>query len=581
MISFKDYCKGHNLEYLLEEWLYDENSKKGFLPEKISPGTDKMVLWRCNLGHVWEARVNTRTRGCGCPYCSDPPKRILAGFNDLATKYPVIASEWDPQKNKLKPTEVGSGYSQEKIWWICPFGHSYSATVYSRTGKQHNGCPICSKEKHSSFSEQAVYYYIRKYYPDAVNSDRETVGMELDIYIPSVRTAIEYDGNKWHLNSTTEEKKNEICKTKGIILIRIREEGLSLYDNCICIVRYGRKKVNELSNAIRQVLLKIDSTREYDIDAERDAIDIYTQYIVTRKEQSLQNRFPDIAKEWHPTLNGTLTPEMVSPGAEKKVWWLCPNGHDYSALIYRRTANSPTGCPYCSVPVKKLLKGFNDLATKFPEVASEWHPIRNVDLKPEDFLPGSHQKVWWKCKEGHEWKAQIKSRTARRDAVGCPTCAREKARTRTRAHFGKDDLATLFPDLCKEWDREKNAEIDLYPERILPGSTKKAWWICSKCGNSWDAVIHSRTKLKAGCPYCGKNPLRVQSGVNDLKTRYPEIALEWHPEKNVELTPEKVYCTSNKKAWWKCRVCGHEWETAISVRTRMGCGCPRCAGKKS
>ena len=140
---------------------------------------------------------------------------------------------------------------------------------------------------------------------------------------------------------------------------------------------------------------------------------------------------------------------------------------------------------------------------------------------------------------------------------------------------------TLFPELCKEWDDEKNQEIGLYPERMKPGSNKKAWWRCSKCGGSWDAVIHTRTKLNVGCPYCGKNPLRVQCGVNDLATRYPEIAVEWHPTKNGTVTPDKVYCTSNKKAWWKCRVCGHEWETIISVRTRMGCGCPKCKRKRN
>ncbi|MBR5177594.1 MAG: hypothetical protein IKW90_02180 [Lachnospiraceae bacterium] len=566
---------------LLDEWLYEKNDANGIFPDKILPGTDKKVWWKCKLGHTWEAQVNTRVNGCGCPYCSNPPKRIFSGFNDLATKCPTIAKEWDNEKNKIKPTDIGIGYSQEKVWWRCPFGHSYQATVYSRTGKNHNGCPICSKEKHSSFSEQALYYYVKKYFPDAINSDRETVGMELDIYIPSVRTAVEYDGNKWHLNSTTEEKKNEVCKKAGIVLIRVREEGLKLYDNCIGIVRYGHKNVNELSSAIKRVLIQIDKSREYNIDAERDAIEIYSQYILTRKQQSLQNKYPEIAKEWHPTLNGTLTPQMVSPGAEKKVWWLCYNGHSYRAVIYRRTSKSSCGCPYCSVPAKKLLKGFNDLSTKYPEVAKEWHPTKNGDLSPDGFLPGSHQKVWWKCCKGHEWQAEIKSRATRNDAVGCPKCARESARNRTRASTGENDLLTLFPELCKEWDYEKNQEIGLYPERMKPGSNKKAWWKCSRCGGSWDAVIHTRTKLNAGCPYCGKNPLRVQCGVNDLATRCPEIAVEWHPIKNGSVTPDKVYCTSNKKAWWKCRVCGHEWETVISVRTRMGCGCPKCKRKRN
>ena len=87
------------------------------------------------------------------------------------------------------------------------------------------------------------------------------------------------------------------------------------------------------------------------------------------------------------------------------------------------------------------------------------------------------------------------------------------------------------------------------------------------------AEFGNRTKEK-GCPYCSGK--RVKIGVNDLASIKPEIAEEWHYEKNRGKTPQMYTAFSNKKVWWKCNL-GHEWRTSIVARTHMGSGCPRCA----
>ena len=104
------------------------------------------------------------------------------------------------------PYELGIG-KNEKIWWMCPFGHSYQAYPSNRCGSQHSGCPVCDKENHTSFPEQALLYYIKKYFPDTINSDRNEIGMELDIFIPSVNVAIEYDGVMWHKETDKDKKR--------------------------------------------------------------------------------------------------------------------------------------------------------------------------------------------------------------------------------------------------------------------------------------------------------------------------------------------------------------------------------------
>ena len=141
--------------------------------------------------------------------------------------------------------------------------------------------------------------------------------------------------------------------------------------------------------------------------------------VIVPEENDLGSRFPDVAAEWHPTKNGTLTPEKCSPSSNRKVWWRCPLGHEYQAAVGARTV-SGSDCPFCTG--RKVLVGFNDLATLNPAVAASWHPTLNGTLTPEDVTTGSRRKVWWACSEGHSWKAVVYSR-ARSKKSGCPICA--------------------------------------------------------------------------------------------------------------------------------------------------------------
>jgi hypothetical protein len=131
---------------------------------------------------------------------------------------------------------------------------------------------------------------------------------------------------------------------------------------------------------------------------------------------------PVLASEWHPTKNGDLLPTMVSLHSGKKIWWECSLGHEWQATVANRVKGR--GCPYCSN--KQILQGYNDLATTNPEIASEWHPTKNETLLPTMVSSGSHKKVWWKCKSGHEWETAIYNRIA---GSGCPICAKEKRKT--------------------------------------------------------------------------------------------------------------------------------------------------------
>ncbi len=271
-----------------------------------------------------------------------------------------------------------------------------------------------------------------------------------------------------------------------------------------------------------------------------------------------------LRSEWNLNKNGNLKPEDVTPGSHKLVWWRCSKNknHEWLAPVYSRSAGR--GCPYCA---SKIVSEDNCLATKNPKLAQEWHPIRNGTLTPSDVVPSSNKKIWWQCRKNkdHVWQATIANRS---HGTGCPYCAGKKV-------INDNCLAAKYPNLAKEWHPRKNDKLT--PNDVTPGSREKVWWQCSKNKNhEWQSSINARTSGH-GCPYCAG---QKSSKDNCLATLHPKIAKEWHPAKNVKLTPKDVTPGSGRKVWWQCsKNKDHIWRTSVNSRTR-GTGCPYCAGKK-
>jgi hypothetical protein len=138
----------------------------------------------------------------------------------------------------------------------------------------------------------------------------------------------------------------------------------------------------------------------------------------------------------------------------------------------------------------------------------------------------------------------------------------------------RNRFSITHPEVAAEWHPTKNG--DLTPNDIACKSGKKFWWLCSKddCKYEWDATVCHRTRGN-GCPGCSG---QVVTDKNRLLIIYPEVAAEWHPTKNGDLTPNDVSFGSNKKIWWFCSKddCRHEWDAPVSSRTNGGSGCPAC-----
>lgn len=402
---------------LLKEWNYDRNGR--LTPSDFKEHSARKIWWKCKKGHEWCSSISDRSRGDGCPYCSS--KRVLVGFNDLAHINPYIAKEWNYEKNGNKIPQKYTCKSGIKVWWKCEKGHEWKTSISNRS--RGDGCPKCNSGIRTSFPEQAIYFYVKKIYPDAVNRCTDVLpnGMEIDIFIPSINVGIEYDGSVWHESDKAlekEVKKYIECKRNDIFLIRVKEKGGNARENsCDVMLRIDDSFNNEAYSSLFMQLSKYIKIPN-EIDVKNDRVNIQENYKTEIKNNSFGSKYADLVVEWDSEKNGMLTPYMFSSNSGERIWWKCCKNHSWQTTISTRAKGS--GCPYCSG--RYAIKGENDLQTLRPEIASEWNYNKNGNLLPCEFKSQSNKKVWWKCKEGHEWEAIIANRTRRGD--GCPVCGK-------------------------------------------------------------------------------------------------------------------------------------------------------------
>ncbi len=404
LVGFNDLETLH--PELAKEWDYERNGN--LKPSDILGGGNKYVWWKCSeYGHPYRSSIHNRIAGTGCPYCVN--QKLLRGFNDLATTEPELVKEWDYEKNgDLKPSDIIGGH--KKVWWVCKNQHHYYASVSSR--RAGAGCSVCAKHMKTSFPEQAIFYYIKQVFPDAINGYKaDFLGrMELDIYIPSIKTAIEYDGKTFHTTTKSQLKdsrKYRLCKENGIMLIRIREYAYYnslyiLYDHKLDIPDTSDDSLNWVINNLCYHLGKYVMP-----DVNRDRNEIIA--LLDKRRTNLKDENPELAKEWDYEKNYPLVPENFMPNSNYSVWWRCSKyGHSWKAKISNRSHGE--GCPECAKLFISYVK--YDLASYYPEIAKDWDYEKNYPLTPESIGSKSSKVVYWKCaKCGYEWQSRVETRT--------------------------------------------------------------------------------------------------------------------------------------------------------------------------
>jgi DNA-directed RNA polymerase subunit RPC12/RpoP len=359
---------------IAQEW---HPTKNGDLkPSEITAYNSRKVWWINKDGFEWQDTINHRTlRGSNAPKM--PNHKPIIGVNDLATTHPEVAKEWHPTKNgDLKPTDCSSG-SDKKVWWLCPKGHEHLTSISHKITR--GGCPICNREKGTSFPEQAILYYLSLY--TSAISRYKIDKVEIDIFLKDLNIGFEYDGIAYHSSPEAlkkEEFKNQFIKSHNIRLIRIKETSKKEIEIINGTIYYSpNSDYSNINKLILVIFLLIGLKISQNVDVNKDRIKIYQQYLSIEKENSIASKYPELLKEWNYEKNGYLNPEYFSYASGHKVWWKCSKGHEWEAALYSR--NQGIGCPFCSG--RFLIKGINDLATLYPNLAEEFDVEKN-GIKP-------------------------------------------------------------------------------------------------------------------------------------------------------------------------------------------------------
>lgn len=422
--------------------------KAGTLTAKEYVGNSK---WRCVcdvcgnevlINTDWFRKLDRLGRG-GCKHAK--PVRIGDQYGYLT----VIGEAEDYIKPK-------SGRHEKQ--WLCKCACSREKIILEDNLKHNKSmtCGLCSTRV--SIPEKAILFYLKKIFDDVKENYRPDFldGKEIDIFIPTIKLGIEYDGGRWHSEEAKDTEKDKKCRENGIRMIRIREPECPQMDGSI-ITPKAIMNGNHMTEPIRQLLRIIENDyhikTDISVDCRRDNAEICKSLIDGSNSKSLAELYPIIAKEWDYEKNYPLTPDKVAAHAGKKAYWICSKGHSYSSEIASRTAKRPCGCPICSNKGSALYRdgkyvGEHSLLKERPDIAAEFMEGKNGILASEISVQ-SNKKAWFKCSKcGHEWPSKVNNRTSSNNQ-GCPKCGREKIR-----------LSRCRPVICIETNIEYESVSD-------------------------------------------------------------------------------------------------------------------------
>ncbi len=420
---------------------------------RLREASAKIVGWLCSrCGARWEQPVFARTRKYSGTFCHECNIRASRTRDKptLDATHPELCCDW-PKDEVLRPQYYVAD-SHMKARWICHrCGHEWRAVIQNRT-RNKAGCPECMRGYRSSRLETRIYVEVKAIFGESVRwRDRKALdGMELDVYVPSHRFAVEHDGGYYHAQDSSnrkDEERDRAAVDRGIQLFRVRDDRLHELSGSHAVVwfRNGEPHLGIVKRLLRVVQQTVRLTAEessaisgyieggrYLDSAAYDALE--ASFPSPPPGERLTDHFPDIAAEWSP--KNHRQPHEVSVASNKRVIWQCKrvSYHEYRTSVGNRTSGG-TGCPFCA---GKRIHEQESIAVTHPEVAKH--------LEDQSFatkLGRRSQKPvgWLVCSNpDHRFSTTVATRIKqhRRRPDRCPRCFDEElVECFVRYHLGQ------------------------------------------------------------------------------------------------------------------------------------------------
>lgn len=410
------------VEFLEKHWNNEKNNMD-LIDAKLE--TNFRYWWFCqDFDHSFEKTIRSMEKNQSCMVCIG--KQLWPGFNDFETAGIEYMHEWDYDKNSIKPNEVLKS-SKTLIWWKCKLNHSWQTNTQDKI-RNRGGCPYCKNmQLLKGFND------IESQYPKLVQEwdfeKNDLTPSEVKCSTTKLFSWICRNNHQWKESpfNRTNQARNwgcPYCANKRVLkgyndLTTTHPHMIEQWDfekNEISPseVTYGSNKI------VWWLCKKLNHSWQVSVNEKTKYDCAYCAGIKTLSGfNDLETKAPHLLKYWDYEKND-IKPNQIAVNSLIKVWWKCDKNHSYD-MTPGGKYNENYGCPICSN--MRILKGYNDLVTIYPNIAEQWHPTKNGKLKPDEVAYGSGVKVWWVCekdKKNHVWKTAVVKRT--RENQNCPRC---------------------------------------------------------------------------------------------------------------------------------------------------------------
>ena len=555
---------------IAKEWDYKKNYP--LLPEDIYCWSTKIFFWICpKCGQSFPQSVRNRTKlNTKCTLCSKSPK--VSEKHNLAVKRPDLAKEWDYVKNSPTRPEDITPQTNYSYWWICPKGHSFSATPNNRyRGKSQ--CTDCYLEENNLAAknpELAKQWHPTKNMP--LTSDKVTFGSnELVCWLCPVCN------HEWQAKINNRNNGRGCPKCNEGTQTSAPEKIILEY-----VQKYFPDAIKLSKNKSNKEEIDVFIPPPYNVGIEYDG---------ERHHQSELRYKNDTRKNLYLADNGIrlirIREEKCHPMDETlcKIYSI-KRVSDYSTLIpiledilsdltKSKIEIDPIEFGQIKNRVKTTLHIISDeesLATFMQQQEETGTPLKalwdyernnSINLFPDKLTKGIAEEAHWICRKNEVHRfTQIINIIA--GGGGCPKCYGRRKTTDEWIEEAKDKHGNKY-------DYSKVSYVNTNNDVII---------ICKKCGGEFPQNP-SNHRSGYGCPFCAKQRPHVS---NILATANPELAKEWDYEHdgNKGRTPNDVFITDDKNEyWWKCNNNKpHSYHARISYRIKRQSGCAVCHGKQ-
>ena len=527
LVSISNSFQIHN-QHLKEE-LHPLNSPIEF----VVSGSSESVVWKCSNGpdHVWRSSITNRAQlNRGCPFCAG--QRSCCGKSFLF-KFPQVATQWHPIKNKKITTQEVKSGSNKKYWWKCPNGPDH-IWEYMVANREKRPCPFCLKKELDLQSKIKISKKISINYHPLLNieSSFETINLKQSYWWKCLKSP----DHVWKrtLKSYLNNPKCSLCFGKEISIsssFLAQTSGISVEWH----PTFNKKRPQEVKVSSHDIIwwkcIKSPDHIWASKVGNRTILNRGCPYCAKRYSDvssSLVTQYPNISKQWHSVLNKGVLPHHVRSSSNKRVFWQCLKNkeHVFQQRVHN-FVNSSFDCPECEL-----------LINHSPDLLAELHPFLNNLIDITTIHYASNKSLWWKCSNGpdHIWKTAV---TNRQKGSGCPVCKNKKV-SLTNALSNYTSISSQFHPVLN------SSPI----HHFVSGSHEEIWWKCSQSPDHiWRTQVNRRAGHREGkCPFCSGKSVSIS---NSVQVQYPVLVEQWDIAKN-PLLPKDVTTGSKKKIWWQC-----------------------------